>query len=611
MNLKIKFVKIEEKYKINLISLILSFISTVTTPFVLKENAEYCLSNSLFSIVLWIGYFVILKTALKNYEKRLSIISLMTGVIFDCFMVIGKNIYIVNESGLARISTWLYILGILPVFYSGTLLFIKYLPKLNEYFIFYSDDMESKNEWSRRKKFFIIWGIIFSSWMPALLASYPGVYGYDSIYQVLEYLTNHIQLAHPPMHTYLLSLCVVELGKVLGSHEAGMFCYSLFQMLCLSATFSILYTIYIRTRASKLIRRFILLFFMLFPTNMIMSFSATKDVLFAAFFALSVMLLLMLAEKPELIKSMKYDISICFVFILMATWRNQGIYVIALTTVLAILLMWKYKKRILIVFTATMMFVLFYTNYVCMWFGIESVNSLKEMMSVPCVQLSRVMLYEKEILTESESELIQEYIPDYEAYSYNSGISDKMKKSLNTGRIEENPIEFVKLWLKVGMKCPITYFDAFARLTIGYWYPDMNYRDVEAYHPYWEYYSTGILQEFDNNKYLLLEQKPVKGLEWLNEEFYELSYENSYQSIAIVSLFFSSGLSVWLVIFYIAICIYRKKYNYLVPAGFVFLFILTLLLGPVVLYRYIYPVCLACPLLLISAINFKNQDVEI
>ena len=237
----------------------------------------------------------------------------------------------------------------------------------------------------------------------------------------------------------------------------------------------------------------------------------------------------------------------------------------------------------------------------------KSPKTIREMMSVPCVQLSRAMLYNDDELSENEKDLICEHIPDYSTYSFNPGISDLMKRSLDTDWIKENPIEFAKLWIKVGLKCPLTYIDAFARLTIGLWYPDMNYRDTGAYHPYWEYYSTGKLVRFDENKYLILKQNPVNGFEWLNKIYYKLSYENSYQSVPVISMLFSSGFAVWCLLLFIAICIYRKKYRHLFPAAFITGLLLTLMLGPVVLLRYVYPIIISVPLLFASSVNFEDS----
>ena len=135
MNFANSCVNMETKYKRNVASLILAVVSTVVTPFVLKGNTEYSLSNSLFSIVFCVAYFVLIKKALENFQKRLSVISMIVGLVFDIFMVLGRNIYITNQSGLVDFRTWLFIFGMLPVFYSSSLLIMKYLPKLKSLLI--------------------------------------------------------------------------------------------------------------------------------------------------------------------------------------------------------------------------------------------------------------------------------------------------------------------------------------------------------------------------------------------------------------------------------------------------------------------------------------------
>ena len=607
MNFIIKYM--DNRSRINIVAAVLAYISVFITPHILKDVlSNYSLSNSLFSIIFFWGYFILIKKALENYEKRLCVISFSTGILFSIFMVFGRNLYVNNSSNLLSLKTWICVFGILPVLYSVTLLIIKYLPKLNTNFLFCLNETSEKAKYSGKRKFFIVWMTIFILWIPALLASYPGIYGYDSIYQVNYYISGDISLHHPLLHTYFLGFCVITLGDFLGSRVIGMLFYSIIQMLCLSAAFAFMYTFFIRLRASKIIRVIILIIFIFFPVNAIMSFSATKDVFFSIFFALAVMMLLLLAEKPELIKSVKYDICLGLTFLMMSAFRNQGIYIVILTAVIALLLFRKYKKRIFIVFLLSILLIVIYLNPISLLLGGLKADSLQEMLSVPCVQLSRAMLHNESELDDEEKQLIKEYISEYEIYSLNSGISDRMKNSLDTDKIKENPLEFIKLWVNVGIKCPGTYFDAFARLTIGYWYPDMNYRDKQAYHPYWEYCSSGIVNQFDDSKYILIEQKPIKGFEWLYDFFYDLTYENSYQSIPLISMLFSSGLSLWTIILYVSICIYRKQYRYLMPAGFVTVFIFTLLLGPVVLYRYVYPTCIICPMLLVSAMNFKNQE---
>lgn len=229
-------------------------------------------------------------------------------------------------------------------------------------------------------------------------------------------------------------------------------------------------------------------------------------------------------------------------------------------------------------------------------------------MSVPCVQLSRTKLYDD--LSEKEEKIIEEYIPDYENYEKFQAIADCMKNTFNSTKFKENPAEFIRLWVQVGIEHPVTYIDAFARITIGLWYPDMNYRDESAAHPYWEWLSTGQDDPARFEGYILLERKPVKLFEWLSKLNYSLTYENWYQRIPVISMMFSSGLVIWCIVFYMLYMIYYKKYKQLILIASPLALWFSLLLGPVVLYRYVYPIVLTIPVMLAFILNFSPIDLE-
>ena len=139
------------------------------------------------------------------------------------------------------------------------------------------------------------------------------------------------------------------------------------------------------------------------------------------------------------------------------------------------------------------------------------------------------------------------------------------------------------------------------------WYPDMNYRDPGAYHPYWEYIST---QQNAQGAFFIVERTPPSGMEWLSNFYDTLTYKNSYQKIPVISMLFSSGFMIWIVFLYIAWCLYQRKYRYLVPAGFLVALWLTLLLGPVVLYRYVYPIVMSVPLLISFVLTEESASQE-
>lgn len=595
------------KRAINIISAFIGFFPVAVFSEILKDQLPlFSLSNSIFSLMLYAGAFFLIRYALQNSNKRLAAVCVPLGLVFSVFSVCGANMYLTESMLIAESSTMLNIIGIFPLFYAVISIIIKNLPAINR-IGFLENPRLFNSKLSAKSTFFIVWAIIFAAWLPTLLAAFPGVYGYDSVYQVSDYINNSVNSAHPPIHTYFLGFCVVTLGNLFGSNEIGMCIYSVFQMLCMSAIFSALYCCFIRKRLPALVRILILLLFMFLPINAIMSVSSTKDVIFSGLFAMSVMMMLQIAEKPDMLKSKKFCAAFILVLFAMCIFRNQGIYVLLFGVLFAFVLLRKYLKQLLAITMITVIMFGIYQGPVCSMISEKSPITVREMMSVPCVQLSRTMIDNDDELSDNEKKLISEYIPNYSAYLFNPGISDIMKNCLDTDRVKKNPIEFAKLWIKVGIKCPLTYIDAFARLTIGLWYPDMNYRDAGAYHPYWEYYSTGRLVHFDENTYLLIKQQPIKGFGWLNNFYYKLSYENSYQSVPVISMLFSSGFAVWCLLLYIAICIYRKKYRHLFPAAFITGLLLTLLLGPVVLLRYSYPIILSVPLIFASAVSFEDS----
>ncbi len=604
--------KSDTKYKYS-ICCIISLLATYSITHILKSSTEqFPISNSILSILVFIAIFFTIKCAIEVTNKRLFVIASVLGIFFSICLNLGTNLYKYEQTGINNIVTWSHVFFLWPMLIAVLILLLNYLPKINE--MGKNEKVEKFLSKIENKKyiFFIIWGVIFIAWIPGIIAANPGVYGYDSVYQLKYYITGNFNLHHPIIHTYLLGFFIVTLGKnIFGSYETGMLLYSIFQMLFMSLTFAIIYTKYIMKRSTLFIRMCILLLFMFFPLNAIMSFSATKDVIFAGFYALVIMQFLKISENNELLKHKRVVISVIITTFFMLIFRSQGKYIFIFGMIFAFFFLRRYWKSLTIIILSVIILFSIYSGPVTkLMGGKEDTRMINEMMSVPCMQLSRTMLNNKEELNEEEIELIEKYIPNYKDYRYFSGISDNMKNSFNSKLFKEKPSEFIKLWIKVGIKCPISYIDAFARITIGLWYPDMNYRDYEAYHPYWEYRLTGEKNAERFKGYILLDRKTPQGMKWLSDIYEDLTYKNSYQSIPIVSMLFSSGFMVWCVFMYIAICIYYRKYKHLVAVSFIIGLWLTLLLGPVVLYRYIYPIAVCIPMLIVSVLDFNKKEIE-
>ncbi len=586
----------------NILCLIFSLFSTWSVVNMLKiEERLYSISNSIFSILILAAIFLLFKVCCKNLNRRLLIIALISGFLFSSFMICGANLLLTGYTHLNKLKTLGTILAGVPFWGGIIVIVLEKLPELNSVVQVKKLDYFIQQRVNTKRAFFISWLLIFLAWIPGLIATYPGIYAYDSVFQMTYYTTGKILLHHPLIHTYLLGFCVSTLGNFLGSRELGMLIYSLFQMLCLSSAFAFIIAYMSKRKVTGIIKLSFLFLFMFFPVNALLSFSATKDVLYSALFALMVLMFTLVAEKQNLLYNNKFLILLIIISVLGMAFRNQGIYVFVFGMLWGMIVLRKHWKRLLIVFiSVTLLFAVYSGPITILCGGVKSDN-LREMMSVPCMQLSRAMLLAKEQLTEEEKQKIEDYVPEYEAYASYQGISDSMKRSFNSNKFKENPIDFLYLWISVGLKTPMSYVDAFARLTIGLWYPDMNYRDESAFHPYWEYKSTE--QNQGTTKWIIVDRKTPEGMKWLSDFYYKLTYTNSYQKIPVVSMLFSSGAACWGMLIYIIWCIYERRYKYLFPASFVFGLWLTLLLGPVVLYRYVYPIIMTVPIFIGCAIT--------
>lgn len=573
-----------------------------------SSEGLHTISNSIISVILYFAMFYLFYYVAKlNISRRLMLISSVLGFIFSMWMVIGTNLIIYGSTNLNSVIVVLRILFGMFLFAALTVvLFLKIIPKIN---IITISNLFKKAEiiFSYKRSFLIIWLLILLAWIPSFIASYPGIYAYDSVFQINSYISGSIDLHHPLIHTYILGFCVVTLGRIFGSREIGLLVYSIFQMIVVSGSFSYILKFMHKRKVSFPIKFFFLLIFMFFPMNPIMAFSSTKDVIYAATFGLVLIQMFRLTRDVRLLYSRGFTISFSLLVFINIIFRTQGLYVYIFSIIIGIIRFRHYWKRfIFIAMVPLLMFAIYSGPVTKALHGVKS-DSIHEMMSVPCVQLSRALYTDNGDLNSVEKQQIVNYVPNYKSYSYRSGLADDMKNTFNTKLFKSDPINFIKLWIDVGVKKPMAYVDAFTRLSIGLWYPDMNYNDPQAYHPYWSYASSA------KNKfkgYILVKRQTPEFMDWLARFYYKLASQNIYQKIPIISMMFSSGFYIWMMFIYGAWCIYMKSFKSLYPLSFVFALWLTLLLGPVVLYRYVFPIAIALPIFATDAVTMPSKIEE-
>lgn len=208
-------------------------------------------------------------------------------------------------------------------------------------------------------------------------------------------------------------------------------------------------------------------------------------------------------------------------------------------------------------------------------------------------QLGRVVVDRADISSEDYERLnkvvdVEKVKERYDPYCMDgaaSGIRYKVPKS-----------EYLKEWLYFGTKYPIQYILAWKDQTFGYWYPDIQY---------WVY-----TDQIKDNELGLYKDSILN-----EDQRYEMMLaESSYKHIPVYGLLWSIGFVVWVTIFFTCVTFLRKG----LKTAMVYVPLLgvwgTLLVATPVYaeFRYIYAMFLCLPLsvLLPFITSNKQQKME-
>lgn len=138
------------------------------------------------------------------------------------------------------------------------------------------------------------------------------------------------------------------------------------------------------------------------------------------------------------------------------------------------------------------------------------------------------------------------------------------------------------------------------------WYPNKYYPDERQYHPYIE------IEMIDAKSYSpdYLELERSSFIPDLNERLITFFDEAQWQDIPVISSLFTAGTYVWIVLLFVLYCILIRAYKYLIPASLLLGLIITIVLGPVSLIRYLYPVIFTVPVIITQFSQMTSDKKE-
>lgn len=500
--------------------------------------------------------------------------------------------------GMGRYSQkWLFVLSFFSVLAIGILFQIAVCslsPHVKQ--LLSGEKLSEKiyGRYSDKKLELFLWLLITLFFIPTYIALFPGTFGYDAPVQAAQYFGEmELTAANPLLHTYLLG-AFLSLGEAAFRNAAlGLALFCLLQGLLTTHVLakSFLFLKKIHTPFTVMIAG--LLWILLNPTLHVLAFNVTKDIL------LGICLLHFLLNLLNVLADVKmydnislYDpahqkaekkayLRLLLSGIIMCLMRNAAIYLVGSLILVMLLICLEHKKTILCL---CMVFLISWLTSVFFTQGLKiPPGNARENMSIPIQQLaavSRAYYYgtEPAYITQEQLNAIQEIIPveALEVFLYDT--VDFVKAAFDTETFSEQPGKYISLYLSVGKQNPSVYAHAFRDMVLPYFdmtqskrrdlslvetFPDISHLRITRYELFPAYYAF-LEERVETESYFLIMQP---------------------------------GISIWLMVIGIGISFHRKNKNIALCILPIALYFIGLLLGPMALLRYLFPMMLATPLL--------------
>ena len=582
----------------NIIPFVLSFISTLGINGLITITSEQVTNNS-FVYFIFFALFLFTFSKIKILKKGYTVFSIIFSVFLSLVLIIGSQLEFYSEI-IWSFATLIKIIALSVSIFPLNYLLLKYVDKFK---IQKSDNINYK------KIFVITFLIILFFNFLVFLALYPGEYGYDAGFQIMEILEKDVQItSHFSLLFSFILAKVLNLGKVLfGSYQVGFGIYCFLQMTFLSYVATKITVFCVKRIPNKIIYFINVLFFSFFPLYTLMSISAAQDSVFAGLFCLIILNVIELIENKDYWKNKLKPISLGILIFLLCLIRNNGFYCILISIPFIFLSCKNKKVVVLLIFIIPLFAYKIYSGPVFNILGVTKTDTFREMLSIPSQQFARVYNYNLKVFSKEELKQLKKFYPqidDFKYYTYRQSIADPTKSVLNNKYVKSNLKDYISLWTSNGVKDPENYVEAFLLNSLGFWYPNKNYNDDRMYHPYIEIEMMDAAKW--NPRYVQIKRESKFPI---YEKILNITIgKNAWKRIPIISTIFTTGTYFIIFIFLFLLTILRRNFKYMLPISIILGLYATLFLSPVALFRYCFPIIMVSPLMINLILYQKKND---
>ena len=590
----------------NYISLVLSFLSCIGCYCYFFIGVVHQ-SSSFLIFALFILLYKIWKSINRNHSVKYFACWLIFSFVFATINFSCKYL----DQGLARsIDVLRFLFGTL----SFTILVYPFILSLCEILL----KIQNQEITICSKNFKVIcFTIICVFWFFGYLAAFPGIYTTDANTWYHEFADKNEQVSSQwsPLYAFLFYFFVHTGYVITGKYEVGFAVFTFVQMsLILIAVYKILD--FSQKKLGKTSCVLTSLFFLL-PTHIVVAAQTIQAAPFMACFSIVFLEIIEIIEFKDKIPRRHIVILTIFV-ILSGMFRDNG-YLALLLLIPFSFIFNKGNARKAIVFSLIIGVLCtgLYKKVLLPTLGVKSGDkngtSLSTMIGVPLQQLSCTYNHSTKLSSE-EKDLIEKYITkqSLDAYLGIEGINDQAKMRFNEKLFKENPMAFIGLYLKVGLKCPREYSYAFFMQNLGILYIDKYYPEPNIWHPFLAY--TNYWYETNGNTIGISRIPLLKsGDKVLLKLFGDTSNgfggfsKAIFAKVPFLGSLCKVSLYFWLLIFLTCFAIYRKRKSSYLILALCLIFTLTILLAPLITYRYYAPIIFVMPV--VTCCILKREGV--
>ena len=565
------------KLKLNTIAFVIATAGTLCFPQILnlKENT-LGFTNSIFSVFVWLLCIYAVRWSLQTIDwqdRRGWRIAGILSFLFTTAMLFGVRLDAVGNVDFKDWRLWVSLPVLACLFTILVRKFWNFLGGIEERKHRLAEHIRLPVTPAKAVKYVdvLTFGFMLLCWLPVLLAVYPGFFVYDAQEEWLQVASRNFTTHHPLVHVLLLGGIVCAVHKVTDSYNLGIACYMTVQMLIVSGCFTYLLVFMRRRKVAKGVRIASLVYFAFFPVIVMFTLCSAKDTIFTAALLMLLLALIDLGSDSGRFFASRNQMALFVLSALaMMLFRKNGVYAFAVMAL--ILLLYVNKKfysgktirdshekaqRPYLRKMALLLAIIFAS-----YFMINSVLILalhakneenQEILTVPIQQLARTYKFNPEAFDPEDVAALHAVLPEEALVLYNPKLSDPVKVHFRNNVYAANKTRYAKLWLKIGLRKPLSYINAWLMNSYGFWYPDTV---IDVYSG-----NTVFTFTYDESSYFGYEvEEPGyrdSKIPWLDKAYRKLSLEISQEKVPIYSMLYSPGGIFWGIAFVFAYMLYQ------------------------------------------------------